>query len=614
MSLTKFNKDDLINIIKENDNLLSIKELLNKKNYEFNNLYIDKFYENIKDDKDIYVDTEMIKLMGFNRSEIKKNKQDYINILKDNFEENIDYKLINNKEFNESSKCQIMTLENSNLNTHNKVKHLLVSPDCFKQSLMLLRTNKSKEIRKYYIELEKIFKYYLEYQNLYKDNQLLLSEDKIIKDKQKYKLNQHKYLIEKFNNKRCVYIIEILENILIKIGSTHNIKDRLYGMKSQYNIDCIVLDIFECNDYREIERNILNNNDIKKNLYNEKINNIIPTEIIKLSEQFNFEQLLYIVKENINKIIFLSPVQQLENKKLDIEQQKLNLVKKLLENGYNPEILNNINININTNNNENINNNTINELNINENNNMKNEDININNNNDNNNDNININIDNIQLNIKQRKSRGRKIQKIDPNNFNNIIKIYNSMISLLRSNESINYNKSNIQVAIKENRIYRGYRWGFVEHDEDPNISKIGPTNENKSTRLVEPILKMNKEKTEIIEVYKTKELCAMNIGINRCKLKKIIINNELYNDNYYIKISDCNSEIINKYELNNYIEKNHHTNAKSIIQINPLTNQQIQFNTINDIYIKLGISENSIRDAIKNKQLWAGSYWKYNT
>lgn len=45
-------------------------------------------------------------------SEYKKNKQDYFNLLK----------------------------ENSIINTHNKVKHLIVSPDCFKQSLMLLKT------------------------------------------------------------------------------------------------------------------------------------------------------------------------------------------------------------------------------------------------------------------------------------------------------------------------------------------------------------------------------------------------------------------------------------------------------------------------------------------
>jgi hypothetical protein len=44
---------------------------------------------------------------------------------------------------------------------------------------MLLKTNKSKEIKKYYIELERIFKFYLDYQNQYK-NQELENKDNII--------------------------------------------------------------------------------------------------------------------------------------------------------------------------------------------------------------------------------------------------------------------------------------------------------------------------------------------------------------------------------------------------------------------------------------------------
>jgi hypothetical protein len=37
------------------------------------------------------------------------------------------------------------------INTHNKVKHIIVSPKCFKKSLIMLRTNKSEEIKDYYI-------------------------------------------------------------------------------------------------------------------------------------------------------------------------------------------------------------------------------------------------------------------------------------------------------------------------------------------------------------------------------------------------------------------------------------------------------------------------------
>jgi phage anti-repressor protein len=115
------------------------------------------------------------KYIGYYDIDINSSKRAYIIILKDNFEEENDFKLLNNKEFIDISKCIIMHLENIEINNHNKTKHLIISPDCFKQSLMLLKTKKSKDIRSYYIELEKIFKFYLQYQNLH--------QKKILEDK-----------------------------------------------------------------------------------------------------------------------------------------------------------------------------------------------------------------------------------------------------------------------------------------------------------------------------------------------------------------------------------------------------------------------------------------------
>ena len=67
---------DLTTIIKHDFQLLTIKELLNTINYEYNTLYLDKFWQNIKDDIWIYIDDNMLKYIGYMRSEYKKNKQD----------------------------------------------------------------------------------------------------------------------------------------------------------------------------------------------------------------------------------------------------------------------------------------------------------------------------------------------------------------------------------------------------------------------------------------------------------------------------------------------------------------------------------------------------------
>jgi hypothetical protein len=153
----------------------------------------------------------MLKYIGYSRREYKKNKQDYFNLLKENFEIDIDFKILFLKEFEEFSKFQKLALENSIINEHNKVKHLIVSPDCFKQSLMLLKTTKSKEIKKYYIELERVFKFYLEYQNEYikcelnNKNQELEEKENII-NKQKKELNDFINIQTKTINKLKKFI------------------------------------------------------------------------------------------------------------------------------------------------------------------------------------------------------------------------------------------------------------------------------------------------------------------------------------------------------------------------------------------------------------------------
>ena len=632
---------DLTEIIK-NNSLLTIKELLNKVNYNLDNLFIDRFWNNIKDDKWIYLDNDLILWLGY--KELNKGKENILRILKKYNKENEDYKILNNTEFDINNFCSPQTIE-QNLNeekrgAHNK-QYIILSPDCFKELCMYVGTNKSKEIKKYYIQLEKVFKFYLEYQNEYRKFELenTINEQKAELENtiKNTKIDKHKYLIEKFNCKQCVYVIEININSLerlIKIGSTKNIKKRIEAMKSAYMCECILLDIYECeNNYREIEQYMLSNEEIRNNLYKEKINNTMPKEIIKLSDDFNYDQLLHIIKNNIKKNIYLNPVQLLE-------KQKMDLVNRLLDNGYNPNLFENFTINITvtdigitkdetkkvecckyTNETEqeyeiksenNIEEEIINEFYKN-----KQSDISEQENLDTNKS-VNEDIEEESVNEEESKNfsfkikntRGRKIQKINPNNLDIVIQIYDSMIHVLRSNDGIVYSKGCIQQAIKNNTLYKGFRWCFVEKYEDPNISKAQPTNNIISSRITEPIAKMNESKTEIIDIYNSQEECFLNNGLTKSKLKELISFNKLYHNVYFIKISDCDSDILHKYNIGNSLFKKQ-TKSKSVIAINPLTKEETIFKTISEIPIKLGGTSCSINSAIKNKTIYNGYFWK---
>ncbi len=137
-------------------------------------LYIDKFWNNISEDKWIYIDDDMLKWIGYHsENNERKPRQRYMQLLENNFTIDEEFKYLNATEMKDIHISESKNIELPIVyNTHNKVKHILVAPDCFKESLMLMQTDRSKQIRKYYLALEKIFISYLNYSNAFSKFQL----------------------------------------------------------------------------------------------------------------------------------------------------------------------------------------------------------------------------------------------------------------------------------------------------------------------------------------------------------------------------------------------------------------------------------------------------------
>lgn len=119
---------------------------------------------------------------------------------------------------------QTLALENNGVNTHNKTKHLIVAPDCFKESLMILKTSKSKVVRKYYLMLEKMYKLYQQYVNAYNDKELKLKEAEL-EEAKKYTINALNTIVKakKLSCDGYVYLagskVSAVKGVF-KIGST----------------------------------------------------------------------------------------------------------------------------------------------------------------------------------------------------------------------------------------------------------------------------------------------------------------------------------------------------------------------------------------------------------
>ncbi len=134
---------------------MDIHSFVNMFEYDIDKLYIDRFWNNLDNDEWIIIDYDMLRWMGYNYARDRSNKETYIKLLSNNFTLKTDYDIVSNENIDEVQKRLI--------NTALKNNTVIVSVETFKDSLMLLRTQKAKDIRGYYKTLERIFKDYERY-------------------------------------------------------------------------------------------------------------------------------------------------------------------------------------------------------------------------------------------------------------------------------------------------------------------------------------------------------------------------------------------------------------------------------------------------------------------
>lgn len=436
----------------------------------------------------------------------------------------------------------------------------------------------------------------LEKQLVEKETELQL---KIIDHEYDIKITKHKVFLDKMRNKNCIYIGEITKE-LIKIGSSQDIFDRKYDLIDTFG-NILFLDVFETNDFRDIEQNILHK--LEKYKYRDVINGIhISKEVVKLTNEFNYNQLLTIVKNEIKNYVNLQSVEFLELKRINLENTRYELINELLKKDFAYEeidVLLNSSPEDHSHFNNNSNSNSFNEKN---NLNTKSTDVN------DTNKHVIIKHENEYVPIIINNSRGRKIQKIDPHNLNTIVKIYNSMIDVLRDVE-YNYEKTSIRNAIKNNTIYKGFRWLYVEKHQDSNIvNNIIHTVQSQQFDF-QYILQLNKDKSEIIEMYDSIYSILKILKISYRRINKILKEGSLLNDTYFIKKDQCPKELLEKY--NKPLKCYKSPKRTSIKAVNILSKKEIIFHSKTEIQIKYNVGYQKLNKIIKDNITFLGCKWE---
>ena len=554
-----------------------LKKIQNTFNETEQRLFVSSLYNYLNYDskKDFIIDmSDIWKWLGFSRKDHCKV------LLEKHFTKDFDYKIITKEkaapEVAGAARENVLKGTQNNLGGSglNKEK-VLMTINTFKKLCLKSNTKKADEIHDYFIKLEELTHETITEESIELKNQLqektkeiIQIQDERINDK---KMEKHTTLLNLLKTKNCIYLIELSDN-LIKIGSSYQINVRKDKIQSVYGGDGIFLDVFECNQFRDVERNILNDPVIKENKFKDKlITGHKSNEVVLLSNDFTYNQLVNIVENHVNTLDFLTPSQILEKQKLDIIELLINKGEKL------SDIINVFSTPLTLNNQEQ----------------------------------INKDIQNvITPNIKTpRPNYGRVIQQIDPNNLTCIIKIYKNMETLMEENKHNTFSETGIRDAIKKNTIYKKYRWTIVDNDNDPNIvHNIQPTVISKKVAS-SVILELNNVKSEITRHFISINVASEELNINNHRVKKMILDKILYNNHYYIYLSEALPELLEKYdnEIFQYVPRS----AIKIKCINPETKEEQNFPSLKHAREFAKVHHKTVHKAIKEKKLLNGFYWE---
>jgi hypothetical protein len=561
-------------------------EILNKEfTKEENSWYIANLYIYMNyhptNDFPITLDT-LVKLVDF------ANKQNAKRTLVNNFVLNQDYKILlipkDEQVHKDLHDEEVLIPKDGNLNTKNTknlggrpIEKVIMNIDTFKNMCMLVKTEKSKEIRKYYVKLENIYNKIVkeEIENtknlLQQKEQLLIEKDNELENKESEKKREVENTLKNSFDGRClVYLIKIIidDVIIYKFGSTDDILTRIRSHKNQIGEDIELIYCIESKDNRVLEKLLKEYLEQYKFRIKRKINGKMQTELIKVNDIQIIKNKLIEINKDIESGKFL--VIKLQNKITDLENENIDLKQLLLQDDK--KIINDLK----------------NKIDI-----LEKTILNYKLDND---DDIKPFVENKDI-VEDRIYKKAQVDKIDPSTLK-IVETYECINAIIIKHPEYSYNQ--LYRCIKNNNIYKDFRWNY-------NGEKIKSTNKiSKSCNKIERVIQLDENKN-FVKIYSTKtEICnLLHIGIVR--LNKYIDGKKHLNEFYYVNESSYDGEIPvddgEKYEIHN---------SKQIKELNIETNEIIIYKTMKELYEKRGISRCTLRNCIKTERVCDKYKWTY--
>ena len=417
---------------------------------------------------------------------------------------------------------------------HNKEK-IMLNIETFKKYCMKAGTKKADEIHDYFIKLEDILhdiikeesdelKLQLEQKNT-EIQQIEESKDKELemKLKQQQTLEREKVLLNQYATiGSIIYIIKVKTfktgEYVIKIGqSRKGIMNRYNEHKHKYD-ECLLLDCFSVNTCHEFEKFLHNHEDIRGNRVNNLLNHETELELFLIGKNLSYKTLLKIINNN------LTYFDSNDIRKLEKENEQLKMMMQLKADGNDSPLIHEL-INM-----------------------VKS---------------LTKKMDNLEKLMQEKTTKeepkittgfsqplatiGPRLQQIHPETLQ-LVKVYETASECMKEDPKMK--RPSLTKAVMENLVYNGFRWLFVDRELDPTvIHSIQPTKQTKTQNLGY-IAQINKEQTEIVNVFIDRKTAAqMNGYESTAALDNPVKNFSLTKDSYYKLYDDCDDELKSAFE-----------------------------------------------------------------
>jgi phage anti-repressor protein len=557
-------------------------------------LFVSSFYcyLNYSQANDFVIDLDNIwQWLGFTQKIAAKK------LLEKNFKVGVHYKHL---------LCSQTKQKNEGRGGHNK-DVIMLTVKTFKLLCIKADTEKANEIHEYFVKLEEFLTQVIQEENNELKQQLENNKQnfdkKLLEEKA---LQREQILLRDYGSiGNLIYIIKIKTfgtgEYIVKIGeSRRGIELRYREHKTKYD-ECLLLDCFPVSKSKDFENFIHNHEKIRFNKVTDLVGHETERELFLVGKNLSYNTILHIINSNIKHFNeFTQKDFDRLQEKCDIIQEKCDLMQKMLnrETSDNRTGLQNIL----TPNNDSIINQLI--------------------------ETQNTLITKIQQleqsnheilekvntpGIKTMTNFGQplvtvgpRLQQINPETLI-LNKVYESVAECIKES-NYKLKRGTIDKAVKENTVYGGYRWMYVERNENPNvINNIQPTKQVK-VQTLGYIAKLNNNKTEIVNIYLDRKTAAILNGYQPSSLDTPVKNGTLTNNYYYVLYDKCPDNLRVEFE-------DRHGEPilykEGVGQFDNQNNLVTEFVCKYDCIKKMQISDKTLAKALDKNVLYNNFYYK---